>query len=78
MQGLSVSKNKKLYRKVSPTEVETVDLIGQYQFSPKGRGKKYQMTTKNRKTIYFQAVNMIDSATVWIEFRTIPSAGSSI
>ena len=27
-------------------------LIGQYQFTPKGRGKKYQMTTKNKKIVY--------------------------
>ena len=32
-------------------DVLCVDLIGQYQFTPKGRGKKYQMTIKNGKTI---------------------------
>ena len=56
MQGLSVfkKKNKKQHRKLPPNEAESnpwnvlcVDLIGQYKFTPKGRGKKYQMTTKN-------------------------------
>ena len=32
------------------------------------------MTTKNRKTVYLQAVTMIDRATGWIEIRTVPSA----
>ena len=41
---------------------------------PKGGGKKYQMTTKNRKTVYLQAVTMIDLATAWIEIRMVPSA----
>ena len=40
---------------------------------PKDGGKKYQMTTKNRKTVYLQAVTMRDPATGWIEIRTVPS-----
>ena len=32
------------------------------------------MTTKNGKTVYLQAVTMIDPATGWIEIRTVPSA----
>ena len=59
MKGLSVSKkNKKQYRKLPHKEAESkpwdelcVDLIGQYQFTPKGRGK---MTTKYRKIFYLQ------------------------
>ena len=51
-----------------------VDQIGKYQFIPKGGGKKFQivskgdekkfkMTTKSVKSIYLQAVTMIDPAT---------------
>ena len=61
-----------------------VDLIGKYQFTPKGGGKKFQipskedekkykMTTKSGKSVYLQAVTMIDTATGWIEIRTVPS-----
>ena len=32
------------------------------------------MTTKNGKTVYLQAVTMIDPVTNWIEIRTLPSA----
>ena len=32
------------------------------------------MTTKNGKTVYLQAVIMIDPATGWIELYTVPSA----
>ena len=51
-----------------------VDLIGQCQFTPKEGGKKYKMTTKNGKTIYLQAVIMIDTATGWKEICTMSSA----
>ena len=36
-----------------------VDVIGQYQFMPKGGVKKYQMATKNRNYIYLQVDTMI-------------------
>ena len=60
-----------------------VDLIGKYQFNPKiggkkfqivpkGDGKKYKMTTKSGRSVYFQAVTMIDPATGWIEICTVP------
>ena len=55
-----------------------VDLIGQYQFKLKGRGKKYQMTTKNGKTVYLQAIKMIDPATGWIEICMILSASTDL
>ena len=48
--------------------------MGQYQFTPKGGGKKYQMTTKNGKTVYLQAGTMIDPATSWLEICAVPSA----
>ena len=32
------------------------------------------MTTKNGKTVYIQAVTMIDPGTGWIEIRIVPSA----
>ena len=32
------------------------------------------MTTKSGKSIYLQAVTMINPATGWIEIRTVPSA----
>ena len=64
MQGLWFLKsNKKQYGKLprkqaesKPLDVLCVDLIGQYQFMPKGRGKKYQMIVKNGKIVYSQAV----------------------
>ena len=80
-----LKRNKKQYRRLPPKEAESkawdvlcVDLIGQYQFSPKGRGKKYQMTTKSGKAIYFQAVTMIDPATGWMEICTVPSARADL
>ena len=36
------------------------------------------MTTKNGKTVYLQAVTMIDPATGWIEIRTVPSARADL
>ena len=36
------------------------------------------MTTKNRKTVYFQAVTMIDPATGWIEIHIAPSARADL
>ena len=39
----------------------------------KGGGKKHQITTKNGKSIYSQAVTMIDPASCLIEIHTIPS-----
>ena len=76
-----IKRNKKQSRKLPPKEAESkpwdilyIDLIGQYQFTPKGGGKKYQMTTKNRKTVYLQTVTMIDPATDWIEIHTVPTA----
>ena len=44
----------------------------------KGGGYKYQMETKNGKTIYLQAVTMIDPVIVWIEICTVPSARSDL
>ena len=73
-----LKRNKKQYRKLPPKEAEIipwdtlcVDLIGKYQFTPKGGGKKFQivpkgdekkykMTTKSGKSVYLQAVTMID------------------
>ena len=59
-----------------------VDLIGKYQFTPRAGGKKFQivpkgdekrykMTTKSGKSVYLQAVTMIDPATGWIEICTV-------
>ena len=53
-------------------------IIGKYQCTPKGEGKKfqilpkgdekkYEMTTKLGKSVYLQAVTMIDQATGWID-----------
>ena len=33
------------------------------------------MTTKSGRSVYFQAVTMIDPATGWIEIRIVPSTG---
>ena len=64
-----LKRNKKQYGKLLLKEAKNkvwdvlcVYLIGQYQFTPKGGGKKYQMTTKNGKTVYLQAVTVIDQA----------------
>ena len=80
-----LKRNKKQYGKLPPKEAESrpwdvlcVYLIGQYQFTPKGGGKKYQMTNKNGKTIYLQAVTMIDPATGWIKICTLPSVRAAL
>ena len=77
--------NKKQYRKIPPMEAETkpwdvicVDLIGQYQFTPKGKGKKYQTTTKNGKNVHLQTVTMIDPASGWIEIHAAPSTRADL
>ena len=51
--------NKKVYGKLPPKDAEYklwdvlfVDVRGQYRITPKGRGKKYQITTKNGKIVY--------------------------
>ena len=48
-----LKRNKKQYRELPPKEAETipwdtpcVDLIGKFQFSPKGGGKKFQVLPK--------------------------------
>ena len=76
-----LKRNKKRYNKLPPKEAESkpwdvlcLDLIEQNQYTPKGVGKKFQMTTKNGKTVNLQSVTMIGPATGWIEIRTIPSA----
>ena len=91
-----LKRKNKQYRKLPPKEVETipwdtlcVDLIGKYQFTPKGGGKKFQivpkgdekkykMTTKSGRFVYLQAVTMIDLVTGWIEIRTVPSAPADL
>ena len=73
----------------TPWDVLCVDLIGRYQFTPKGGGKKYsikpkkedekyQMTTQSGKSVYLQAVTMIDPATGWVEIRAVPSARADL
>ena len=44
-----------------------IDLIGRYQFTPKGLERKYQKTNKNVESVYLQAVTMIDPVTGWFE-----------
>ena len=94
---MSVSKrNKKQYRKLFPKESETipwdtrcVDLIGKYQFTPKGGGKKFQtppegdekkykMTTKSGKSVYLQAGTKIDLATGWIKYILYHQHGQTL
>ena len=73
-----LKRNKKQYRELPPKKVETipwdtlcVDLNGEYKFTPKGGGKKFQivpkrderkykMATKSGRSVYLQAVTMID------------------
>ena len=61
---------KKQYGKLPPNEAESkpwdvfcVGLMCQYQFTPNGEGKKYQMATKNGKSVYLQTITMIDPET---------------
>ena len=60
-----------------------------YQFTPKGGGKKFQVlpkgdekkhktTTRSGKSVYLQAVTMIDPAACWIEIRTVLSAQADL
>ena len=64
--------------KSKPWDVLCLDLIEKHQFTPKGGGQKYQMTTKNGKTVYLQAVSMIDPAKGSIETRKVPSASADL
>jgi len=80
-----LKRNKKQYGKLPPKKAETdpwdvlcVDLIGKYQFSPKGGGKEYQLKTKKGHSVYLQAVTMIDPATGWVEIRAVPSARADL
>ena len=43
-----------------------------------GDEKKYKMTTKSGKSVYLQAVTMIDLVIVWIEIRTVTSARANL
>ena len=72
-----------------PWDVLCVDLIGRYKFTPKGGGKKYRikpnkeddkykMTTQSGKSVYLQAVTMIDPATGWVEIKAVPSARADL
>ena len=80
-----LKRNKKQYGKLPPKKAETnpwdvlcVDLIGKYQFSPKGGGKEYQLETQKGHSVYLQAVTMIDPATGWVEIRAVPSARADL
>ena len=86
MQGLSVSKMKyEAIRKIT-TEGSGKQNLGLIMRRPnktipihaKGGSTKYQMTTKNRKTVSLQVVTMIDPATCWIEIRTVPSTCANL
>ena len=83
--------NKKQFGKLPPKEeiillnTLCLDIIGKYQFTPKGGGKqsqilpkgdekKYKMSTKSGKSVYLQAVAMIGPVTGCKEIRTVPSA----
>ena len=91
-----MKRNKKQYGKLPPKEAKIIpwdticlDLIGKYQFAPKGVGKKFQivpkgdekkykMNTKSGRSVYLQAVTMIDLATGWIEICIVPSARANV
>ena len=55
-----------------------IDLIGRYQFTPKGLERKYQKTNKNVESVYLQAVTMIDPVTGWIEICTTLTAQADL
>ena len=40
--------------------------------------KKYKITTKSGRSVYLQAVTLIDTATGWIEICIIPSAWADV
>ena len=71
-----LKRNKKQYGKLHPKVSHTlcVRLIGTYQLTPNGGGKqsqmvekgdtkKLKMTTKSGKSVYLQAVTMINPTT---------------
>ena len=45
-----------------------IDLIDKYRMAPNKGGRKYAMKGKD---IFFLAITMIDSATGWIEIRSV-------
>ena len=54
-----LKRNNKQYGKQPPKKTESkpwdvlyINPIGQYQFTPKDGGEKYQMTTINDKSVY--------------------------
>ena len=72
-----------------PWDTVCVDLIGKYKFTleggekkfeivPKGDEKKYKITTKSGKSVYLQAVTMIDPATGWREIYTMSLARADL
>ena len=74
---------------IIPWDTLCVDLIGKHQFTlkgggrkfqivPKGDERKYKITTKSGRSVYLQAVTMIDLATGWIEIHTIPLAQADL
>ena len=52
--------------------------IGKYRMTPNKGGRKYAMNDKKAKDVYLQAITMIDSATNWIEIRSVPEARADL
>ena len=46
--------------------------------TPNKGGRKYAMKGQKDKDIYLQPITMIDSATVWIEIRSVPEARADL
>ena len=56
-----------------PWDKLCIDLIGNYKMTPNKEGRKYAMKGKKDKDVYLQAITMVDSATRWIEIRSVQS-----
>ena len=67
-----------------PWDMLCLDLIDNYQITPKKGGRKYSMKDnkdkkdKKDKDDYLQAITMMDPATGWIEIRYVLEARADL
>ena len=55
-----------------------IDLIGMHRMTPINGGRKYPMKGMKDKDDYLQAITTIDSATGWIEIRSVPEVRADL
>ena len=63
---------------MQPCDTLCIDLIGKYRMAPINGGRKFSMNDKKDKDVFLQAINMIDSATGWIEKFSVPEARAGL